>query len=138
MVNDVTGGSPTPLTSKIIPAGKVPGKVPVVVAPPFAKPASTVMILALKVLVDENAEQARILELSLDIAESVEEERMRTPLLTTVNAVTVAQKKKATKDKKTTVDGLRLTPPRAQKKNEKKMELTVYSDTDSGCGWGIL
>jgi len=74
-------------------------------------------MLALKVLVDENAEQARILELSLDIAESVEEERMRTPLLTTGNAVSVAHvKKPTTKEKKITTDKLRVTPPRAQKK----------------------
>jgi len=54
-------------------------------------------------------------------------------LLTTFNAASVAQKKKTTREKKTTVDNLRLTPPRAQRKKEKKMELTVYTHTDSSC-----
>jgi len=64
--------------TKLVLARKVPGKVPVVIAPPVADPENTVKTAALKVIIDENAEQARILELSLDIAESVEEEPMRT------------------------------------------------------------
>jgi len=59
-VSDVTGGSPTPLMRKQVPAGKVPGKVPVVFAPPVTDPAITVKTAALKVIIDENAEQARI------------------------------------------------------------------------------
>jgi len=125
-VSDVTGGSPTPLTTKLIPAGKVPGKIMGVIAPPVADLASAVKMPALKVIVDENAEQARILELSLDIAESVKEGRMRTPLLSTGNAASVALKWKMTTEKRTTVDDLRLTPPRAQKKRKKNGTDRVY------------
>jgi len=131
--SDITRVSPTPLTTKLVPAGKAPGKVPVVIAPPVADPASTVKMPALKVVVDENAEQARILELSLDIAESVEKGLTLTPLLMTGSATSVAQNKKTTTEKRTTGDDLRLTPPRAQKKREAKMELTVYTNSDSSC-----